>query len=98
VRWTGKVRPRFSEEYTFFTAADDGTRLWVDGKQLINDWTIHAVSEQSGKIRLEAGRLYDIRVEFFEKNGESNASCKLYWESASQKREFIPQRALFYPE
>ncbi|MBC8135563.1 MAG: hypothetical protein H8F28_06735 [Fibrella sp.] len=98
VRWTGRVRPRYSDEYTFFTAADDGTRVWVDGKQLINDWTIHGVSEVSGKIRLEGGKLYDIRVEFFEKNGESNCSCKVYWESARQKREFIPQTAFYFPQ
>lgn len=98
IRWTGRVRPRYSDEYTFFTAADDGTRVWVNGQQIINDWTIHAVSEVSGKIRLEAGKLYDIRVEFFEKNGESTAVCKVYWESARQKREFIPQSAFYFPE
>lgn len=98
VRWTGRVRPQYSDEYTFFTAADDGTRVWVNGQQLINDWTIHGVSEVSGKIRLEGGKLYDIRVEFFEKNGESFASCKVYWESARQKREFIPQTAFYFPQ
>ncbi len=36
VRWTRSIRPRYSEEYTFFTDADDGVRLWIDGKLLVN--------------------------------------------------------------
>jgi len=28
VRWTGKVEPRYSETYTFYTVTDDGVRLW----------------------------------------------------------------------
>ena len=37
VRWTGQVQPKTSGNYTFFTQADDGVRLWVNGRQLIND-------------------------------------------------------------
>src|SRR6478609_6498572 len=32
VRWTGKIKPAFSETYTFTTTADDGVRLWVNGQ------------------------------------------------------------------
>ena len=37
-RWTGRVEPRFSEEYTFSVYATGGVRLWVDGELLIDEW------------------------------------------------------------
>ena len=43
VRWSGQVEPRFTETYTFYTQTDDGARLWVNGVQLVNDWTDHGV-------------------------------------------------------
>lgn len=32
VRWTGQVQPQFTEEYTFVVHADDGCKLWLDGR------------------------------------------------------------------
>ena len=39
VRWTGKIKPTYSETYTFTTTADDGVRLWVNGQLLIDWWS-----------------------------------------------------------
>lgn len=39
VRWTGHVKPTYGETYTFYTTADDGVRLWVNGQLLIDRWT-----------------------------------------------------------
>ena len=52
--------------------------------------------EYSGQIKLQAGKQYSIRVDFFEGAGPP-AAVWLYWESASQKKEFVPQEQLFYP-
>ena len=95
VRWTGQVHTQYGEEYTFFTQADDGTRLWVNGQLLIDDWTNHAVREKSGKITLQAGQKYDIKLEYFENGGQ--AVCRLLWKSASQSKQIIPADRL-YPE
>ncbi len=95
VRWQGQVQPTHSEEYTFFTQADDGTRLWVNGQLLIDDWTNHAVREKSGTIRLQAGQKYDIKLEYFENGGQ--AVCKLLWKSESQGKQVVPIDYL-YPE
>src|SRR3989442_15548669 len=32
VRWNGRIQPQYSQTYTFFTTADDGVRLWVNGQ------------------------------------------------------------------
>lgn len=98
VRWIGKVVPRYSEEYTFFIASDDGARLWVNGQKLIDCWQIQGLSENKGRIRLDAGKSYDLRVEFFEKVGDTTALVYFYWESPSQKREFVPEGQLRFPE
>src|SRR4051812_34176818 len=36
VRWTGRVKPSFSETYTFYTNSDDGVRVWLNHKLLID--------------------------------------------------------------
>ena len=93
VRWTGEVQPQYSQQYTFYTQADDGTRLWVNGQLLIDDWTNHAVREVSGKITLEAGKKYSIKLEYFENAG--GAVCRLLWSSSSRSKQIIPQARLY---
>lgn len=96
VRWTGQVQTNYSETYTFYTRADDGTRLWVNGMLLIDDWTNHAVREKQGQITLQASQKYDIKLEYFENGGQ--AVCKLLWSSPSQSKQVIPSANLFAPE
>ncbi len=38
-RWTGEVQPQYSETYNFYTLADDGVRVWINGTEIINRWT-----------------------------------------------------------
>lgn len=95
VRWNGQVQPRYSQTYTFYTNSDDGVRLWVNGQQIINNWTDHSPTENSGTIALTAGQKYAIRMEFYERGG--GALARLSWSSASQVKEIIPQSQL-YPQ
>jgi poly(3-hydroxybutyrate) depolymerase len=88
VRWTGKVTPLYSETYTFYTLSDDGVRLWVNGIPIVNNWTYHGATENSGAIMLEAGKAYDIKMEYFESGG--SAIAKLSWSSLTQTKEIIP--------
>ncbi len=94
-RWTGSVTPLFSQTYTFYTSSDDGVRLWVNGQQLINNWTDHGTTENSGTIALQAGQSYAIRMEFYENGG--GAVARLLWSSASQAKQVIPQSQLQPP-
>jgi hypothetical protein len=91
-RWTGQVIPRFSETHTFFTRSDDGTRLWVNGKLLIDDWNKHGATERQGTIALEVGKPVDIKLEYFEFNVD--ATVQLSWSSPSQPKVIIPQSQL----
>jgi PA14 domain len=93
VRWTGEVEAVYSETYTFYLVSDDGVRLWVNGQEIVQNWTEHGVTEDSGNITLMAGQKYDIKLEFFEKGGE--AIARLQWSSPSQIREVVPASHLY---
>ena len=92
-RWTGQVEAQFTGTYTFYTVSDDGVRLWVNGQQIINNWTDHAPTENSGTIALSAGQRYDIRMELYENGG--GATGRLLWSSASVPKAVIPSTRLY---
>ncbi|MGL4232148.1 MAG: PA14 domain-containing protein [Casimicrobium sp.] len=93
VRWDGTIAPRHTEQYTFSTLSDDGVRLWVNDQLLIDQWNDHAATLHEGKITLEAGKRYAIRMEYYENGGL--AQIQLRWKSASQSEEVIPTSQLF---
>lgn len=94
-RWTGQVMARYSETYTFYTTSDDGVRLWVNGQKLVDNWTNHGPTENSGTIALAAGQKYSIVLEYYENTG--GAQIQLAWSSASQVKQIVPQGWL-YPQ
>jgi beta-glucosidase len=77
-RWTGKLVPAVSGKYRLGATADDGLRVYLDGKLIVEDWTQHAPTTRTGEVTLEAGRSYDLRFEYFE--GGSGAVAKLVWQ------------------
>jgi Glycosyl hydrolase family 71/PA14 domain len=93
VRWTGDVLPLYSETYTFTTSSDDGIRLWVDGQKIVDNWTNHATTDNTGTITLVAGKRVPITLEFYENTG--SAVAKLAWSSTRQAKQIVPQTALF---
>ena len=92
-RWTGQVQAESTGKYTFSTNSDDGIRLWVDGKQLVNNWTDHGATQDQGTIDLVSGQKYDIKVEYYQRAGE--AIAQLSWESAGIAKQIIPQSQLY---
>lgn len=93
VRWTGWVEARHSESYTFYANADDGVRLWVDGKLLIDRWVDQAASEYWNSVTLTAGTKYAIKMEYYQAGGA--AVAQLSWSSLSTTKEIIPQTQLY---
>jgi hypothetical protein len=79
-RWT---RPeRFAGGwYRFTVEIDDGARLWVDDRLLINEWRDGSSRTVSTDIRLAAGE-HVIRMEYYERKGSAVAKlryCSLPW-------------------
>lgn len=77
VRWSGKLIAPKSGRYKLSLMSDDGSRLYIDNKQVIDNWGDHAVQVKEAEIQLVKGRAYDIRAEFYEKGG--GAVMKLGW-------------------
>jgi hypothetical protein len=92
-RWLGQVLAPKSEEYTFHLTTDGGARMWINGVMLVNAWTPHGRREDFGRIRLEAGKKYDIKIEYFDDSGQ--AVTQLRWSSPSIAKQFIPSANLF---
>ncbi len=92
-RWTGKIRPRFSETYLFMTLSDDGVRVTINGQVLIDNMSYHSPSWNWNWTYLEANKDYDIQVEYFQGIGDSQ--LQLWWQSPSQSKEVVPSSQLF---
>lgn len=80
--WTGRVQADYSELYNFATTSDDGVRLWIGNELVIDNWTNHAAVQDTGAKWLEAGKWYDIKLEYFENTGVSKINLR--WSSARQ--------------
>jgi beta-glucosidase len=80
VRWTGKLTPPESGMYQLGATADDGVRVYLDGKLLVDAWTGNQASQirtVTKDVNLEAGHSYDVRFEYYE--DVRNAIAKFVW-------------------
>jgi hypothetical protein len=95
VRWTGRLRPDRSETYRLISNTDDGVRVYLDDKLLIDRWHDQSAADATAEVALEKGREYDLRVEYY--NGQSAAQAALSWASPSTPRQVIPADNLYLP-
>ena len=93
VKWTGLVQPLFSEPYTFSTTTDDGTRLWINGQELVNAWSPQSPTTWNGVINLQAQQMYAIEMDYFQAGG--GAVAQLAWSSPSTTPSIVPQSQLY---
>ena len=82
-RWTGQLVAPVSGRYTLTFAGDDGYRLFIDGKPLIDEWT-RPNGSKTVQTDLEAGKTYDLRAEFFQAGGGMRA--QLGWMLPGQEK------------
>ncbi len=77
IRWKGKIVPP-AAVHQIGISTDDGGRLYVEGKLLIDDWTDHAETPHTADVELEAGREYE--VEFDQYDDGLGACARLTWD------------------
>ncbi len=92
VRWT---RSDFFDggRWRFRILTDDGMRLWVNGRLLIDEWRDGSVRERSAEIDLGAG-WHDLRVEFYENT--QFARARVTWERADAPPAFPDWRGEYW--
>jgi hypothetical protein len=95
VRWTGTIHVAKSGRWNFFVASDDGCRLWIDGKPVIDAWTDRGVTESPGATELKSGK-HDLRLEYFQ--GASGKAAHLAWEGPGQDKAIIATEFLAPPK
>jgi hypothetical protein len=85
---------------------NDGARLWVGGKLVLDEWRLEPGRAYQAEIDLQGGRYYDIKLEYF--NGPQYGIMQLSWESPENRislfgmelyatQEIVPSKYLFSP-
>ncbi len=78
VRWTGKLKSPVSGNFRIGMEGNDGYRLYLDGKLLIDNRKNQTVNTSTVEYHFESDREYDLKVEFFESSG--NVVLKMIWD------------------
>ena len=77
VRWGGKLSPPATGRYEIGIEGNDGYRMYINGKMVIDDWQKRGYGKHLVDYDFMAGQQYDIKIEYFESTG--NARFKLIW-------------------
>lgn len=84
IRWTGKLLAPTSGVFRFYAKVDDGIRIWVGNKLVVNSWQLNDSKDFSGSVTLEAGHFYDLRIDYF--NDMLEGEIYLYWQRPDAKK------------
>jgi len=77
IRWTGKLKTAKSGTYSFSAQVDDGIRVWIDNKLIIDQWGLNDLGQFKGTTKLTANQEYDLKVEYF--NAMVEGEIRLLW-------------------
>lgn len=69
VRWTGVFRAAETKEYEFHVSGDDGYRLWIDNKVVLESWKNQGNTPSKNLVKLEAGKEYSVKLEYYQNSG-----------------------------
>lgn len=82
--FNGKLTTTAEGDYHFTVGSDDGTRLLIDGRVVIDHDGIHGMVAKKGKVMLKRG-VHDIELQYFEKSGEE--ALYVGWRPPGAKKE-----------
>ena len=91
LRFTGLIQIPRSGRYTFFTASDDGSRLYIGDELVVNNDGLHGMSEKRGRIELTAG-VHPILVTYFDNGGGDG--LRVSWSGPRFRKQAIPPESL----
>ena len=79
VRWTGWLVPPTTGAYVLHLSVDDGIRLWLNGRELLNEWRGQPLSYYQLAVDLNAGEPYALRIEYCQYS--LSTRMRLAWEA-----------------
>lgn len=95
LQFNAQINITKSGDYTFYTSSDDGSKLYVNGQEVVDNDGTHGKQERSGKITLTAG-MHDIKVAYFEKWGNDDI-LDVRYAGPGISKQIIPSNILFLP-
>lgn len=94
IRYSGLLKISQTGTYTFRTESDDGSRLWIDGKLIVDNDGVHGARRQTGDAELTAGD-HSIEIGFFNQGGEERLGISWSGPEIRGRRRPIPATALW---
>jgi hypothetical protein len=73
--------------YRFYLSSDDGSALWVDGEQLIDNDGLHGNEEVTGEVALQKG-YHSFRLAYFQATG--SATLALAYSMGKALKKDVP--------
>ncbi len=90
-RWQGTVTAPETGDYVFTVASDDGSRVYLDGRKILDLWSSHPLEHGETQVHLEKGKACHLRVEYF--NAKAGAVMRFGWGRAGLTPEQSAQIA-----
>lgn len=78
IRWSGVFKSDKDEELELLLRGDDGYRMFIDDKEVMSDWGNHSASQRTYVFKAEAGRTYNVRIEYFDNSGDARIELRMY--------------------
>lgn len=85
VRWKGKIVPPKSGNINIGVRGNDGYRLYLDNKLVIDCWKKQSFGTHTISYPFKKGKAVDVRLEYYETAG--NARVSLVWDIDDKKTE-----------
>lgn len=90
MRWTGYITPSVSGLFKIGVNSDDGVRLWLNDKLVIDSWYNRGATTDQVEFEMEADKKHSIKLEYFDNGGD--AICQLLWEvPRNEKLDFFAE-------
>ena len=87
IRWTGMLTPKITGEYAISANSDDGLRLYINDKCVIDQWVDRSNISNKVKLFMQAGKEYKVVMEYYDHAGDAIAQLK--WSLPEEAKEEI---------
>jgi len=92
-KWTGVLRAPKDGTYTLYLKSDDGSKLYLDGKLVVDNDGKHRMDEDSKTLNLTAGD-HDFKLQYFQ--NKDKAGCVLSWKYEGTDKRVVPASAFWH--
>jgi alpha-L-fucosidase len=88
----GLIKIPIDGVYTFYISSDDGSKLFIDDKMVIDNDGLQGLSEKTNEVPLAKG-YHPIKILFFERTGGDD--LQVQWKGPGFQKKIIPASVLF---